>query len=77
VQVDKNQMVWITQMNGDRLTKFDPRTEKFTEYPLPSVGTETRHISIDDSTSQPTVWLAYSGLARVARVQFRTNTASR
>ena len=77
VQVDKNQMVWINQMNGDRLTKFDPRAEKFTEYPLPSVGSETRHISIDDSTSQPTIWLAYSGLAKLARVEFRTNTASR
>lgn len=77
VQVDKNQIVWINQMNGDRLSKFDPRTEKFTDYPLPSIGSETRHISIDDSTSPPTVWLAYSGLAKVARVQFRTNTASR
>ena len=75
VQVDKNQMVWINQMNGDRLTKFNPFTEEFTDYPLPSVGSETRHIDIDDSTSQPTIWLAYTGLAKIARVQFRTNTA--
>lgn len=75
VQVDRNQMVWINQMNGDRLTKFNPFTEEFTDYPLPSVGSETRHISIDDTTNPPTVWLAYSGLAKLARVQFRTDTA--
>jgi streptogramin lyase len=75
VQVDRNGMVWVNQMNGDRLTKFNPRTQKFTEYPLPSVGSETRHISIDDSTSTPTVWLAYTGLAKIARVEFRTDTA--
>ena len=75
VQVDKNQMVWINQMNGNRLTKFNPFTEQFTDYPLPSIGSETRHISVDDSTSPPTIWLAYSGLAKIARVQLRTNGA--
>ncbi|OFV98517.1 MAG: hypothetical protein A3H28_09145 [Acidobacteria bacterium RIFCSPLOWO2_02_FULL_61_28] len=75
VQVDKNQMVWINQMNSDRVAKFNPFTEQFTEYPLASLGTETRHISIDDSTTPPTIWLAYSGLAKIGRVQFRTDTA--
>jgi streptogramin lyase len=77
VQVDKNQMVWINLMNSDRVAKFNPFTEEFTEYPLPSRGTETRHISVDDSTNPPTIWLAESGLAKIARVQFRTNTAAR
>jgi len=73
VQVDKNGMVWVNEMNGDRVAKFDPRTEKFTEYPLPSIGSEARHISIDDSTTPPTIWLAYTGLSKIARVQFRTD----
>ncbi|NIB41587.1 hypothetical protein HBA55_18430 [Pseudomaricurvus alkylphenolicus] len=75
VQVDRNQMVWVCQHNGDRLTKFDPFTEEFTEYPLPSVGSECRHLSVDDSTEIPTIWIAYSGTAKVARVQFRTDTS--
>ena len=75
VVVDRNQMVWIDLMNGDRVVKFNPFTEKFTEYPLASLGTEARHISVDDSTNPPTIWLAYSGLARIGRVQFRSNPA--
>ncbi|BFM14677.1 hypothetical protein R50073_08600 [Maricurvus nonylphenolicus] len=75
IQVDKNQMVWTCQHNGDRLSKFNPETEEFTEYPLPSIGHECRHLSVDNSTEIPTIWIAYSGSAKVARVQFRTDTS--
>lgn len=69
---DKNHMVWICLMNSDRIVKFNPFTDKFTEYPLPTVGTESRMIRVDDSTDPPTVWVAYWRTNRIARVQFRT-----
>ena len=71
-EVDKNHMVWINLMNSDRITKFNPFTEQFTEYPLPSVGTESRQIIVDNHTDPPTVWVAYWRTNRIARVQFRT-----
>lgn len=74
---DKNHMVWICLMNSDRIVKFNPFTEKFTEYPLPSVGTESRMIRVDDSTTPPTVWVAYWRTNRIARVQFRTAAEQR
>ncbi|MBI4445319.1 MAG: carboxypeptidase regulatory-like domain-containing protein [Acidobacteria bacterium] len=71
VVVDKNHMVWINLMNSDRVARFDPFKEKFTEFPLPSIGTETRHVEVDDRTDPPTVWLPYYRTNKIARIQFR------
>jgi hypothetical protein len=32
-------------------------------------------MAIDDSTDPPTIWLPYISAQKIARVQFRTNTA--
>jgi streptogramin lyase len=73
--VDKNHMVWFGLSADDGLGQLNPRTGKFTMYPLPSRGTNSRHLAVDDSTDIPTVWVPYTGIGRVARVQFRTDTA--
>jgi len=67
----KDHTVWITMLNSDRIAKFDPSTEKFTEYVLPTRGTEIRHIQVDTSTNPPTVWLPYDRTNKIARIQFR------
>ena len=72
VAVDKNHMVWVNQMNSDRIAKFNPFTEQLTEYPLPTLGAEPRHITVDNSTDPPTVWVPYYRVNKIARVQFRT-----
>jgi streptogramin lyase len=58
-------------LNSDRIARFDPATEKFTEFELPTRGTEIRHIQVDSSTNPPTVWLPYDRTNKIARVQFR------
>ena len=68
-------MVWLTQMNSERVAKFDPNTEKFTEYPLATLGTEARYIDVDNSTDMPTLWLPYSRVNKLGRVDIRTNPA--
>ena len=75
VIVDRNHMVWLTLMNSDRVAKFDPNTEKFTEYPLATLGTEARYIDVDNATDIPTLWLPYSRVNKLGRVEFRTNPA--
>jgi streptogramin lyase len=77
VTVDKNHMVWITMLSSDRIAKFNPFTEKFTEYELPTLGTEIRHIQVDSTTDPPTVWLAYGRTDKIGRVQFRTGSEAR
>ena len=76
MMTDKNHMVWFSNSGADFLGKFDPTTEKFTMYPLPSRGTNSRHLAIDNSTDPPTVWVPYTGAGKIARVQFRTNTGA-
>lgn len=75
VLVDKNHMAWVATANADILAKFNPFTEQFTMYHLPTLGSNTRHMAIDDSTDPPTIWLPYISAQKIARVQFRTNTA--
>lgn len=57
--VDKNHVVWVNMMNNDSIAKFDPVTEKWTEYMLPTHGAETRHIAVLDRSYPPTVVVPY------------------
>jgi streptogramin lyase len=76
LMTDKNNMVWFSNAGADFLGKLDPTTDKFTLYPLPTRGTNSRHLAIDNSTDPPTVWVPYIGAGKIARVQFRTNTGA-
>lgn len=69
--VDKNGMVWLSMANADAVARFDPRTERFTFYPLPTRGHNARHIGVDSKPEVPEVWIPYSNASKVARVQFR------
>jgi streptogramin lyase len=71
---DKNHILWFSNSAADMLGKFNPSTEKFVMYPLPTRGTNSRHLGVDDTTDPPTIWVPYTGAGKVARVQFRTNT---
>ena len=74
--VDKNHVVWVTAMNTDRVFKFDPVTEQWTDYQLPTLGTDSRFVDVDNTTDPPTVWLSYwGGPNKLARIQFRTAEA--
>ena len=75
IVVDRNHMVWFTFANADRFAKFNPVTEQFTLYSLPTRGADSRHFTMDRSTGEPTLWISYTAAAKVARVQFRTSTA--
>ena len=70
--VDKNHIVWVNMMNNDSVGRFDPKTEKWTEYMLPTRGAETRHIAVLDQSDPPTVVVPYWRTSKVARLQFRT-----
>ena len=73
--IDKNHIVWFSMGNADALGKFNPVTEKFTFYPVPTRGINGRHIDVDNNPDVPEVWLPYDAAGKVARVQFRTSPA--
>ena len=65
-------MVWTDLATDDRVAKFDPRTKQWTIFVLPSLGTDTRNIAVDDSRSPVEVWVPYFRTSKVARLQFRS-----
>ena len=69
--VDRNHMVWTNLSSDDAVAKLDPDTGRYSIYKLPSVGTELRHIAVDNAGG-PDVWVVYRESSRTARMQFRT-----
>ncbi|HLV02499.1 MAG TPA: hypothetical protein VKZ59_14610, partial [Acidobacteriota bacterium] len=72
VVVDKNHMVWTNLMTNDRVAKFNPKTEEWTIFVLPSRGGETRNIAVDNTRDPVEIWVPYFRTSRVARLQFRS-----
>lgn len=70
VKVGKNHVVWTALRNADRVGSFDPKTNKWTVYQLPTVGSECRDITIDAKTGD--VWLPSWRTSKAFRLQFRT-----
>lgn len=70
--IDKHGMVWMNLMNADRVARFNPKTEQWTDYHLPTRGTETRFIAVDNRTEPVEVWTPYWRTSKLARIQFRS-----
>jgi streptogramin lyase len=70
VVVDKHSKVWTNLMSDDRVAKFDPVTEEYTFYKLPTLGCETRNIAVDDLRGD--VWVPCIRASKVVRLEFRT-----
>jgi len=70
--VDKDHNVWINLMNSDEVIKFDPKTSQWTEYPFPTLGAETRYVSLLERDGKVEIILPYSRARKVARMTLRS-----
>lgn len=70
--VDSSHNVWINMMNADSVMKFDPKTEHWTQFSLPTLGTENRHISLIERNGTVQIIVAYERVSKVARLIVRT-----
>jgi streptogramin lyase len=70
--VDSSHNVWMNMMNADAVMKYDTTTSKWTEFTLPTLGTETRYISLLEKNGALEIDLAYTRVRKVARMTFRT-----
>lgn len=50
--------VWYNEAGADKMVRFDPKTETFETFPMPSPKSVVRHMVRD---SKGTLWLAVSG----------------
>jgi virginiamycin B lyase len=61
-------IIWYTESSLDpnRLVRFDPKSESMQSWPLPSTGSVVRHaVAAPDGS----VWLALSGIGKIARAR--------
>ena len=73
VKVDKDHMVWADFQKPDTLGKFDPKTEKWVECRLPSLGMETHQIGyLDDKDGRTKDYGKLPAARQVAYLEFRT-----
>jgi hypothetical protein len=68
----KEETATLNLTNGDSVAKFDPKTEKWTEYPLPTHGIALRHVSLSGRNGTTEVVVGYTRNSKVASVEFRT-----
>ncbi len=64
--------VWYVETGDDAhnvLVRFNPETKKFQTWPIPGGGGTVRNMDIDKSGN---LWLAESGVGKLARVTIKT-----
>lgn len=68
--VDNHHRVWTDGQVADAAFEFDPATQQWTTYQLPSRGCSSRHVFFDDVRGE--LWVPCDQANMVVRVQFRS-----
>src|SRR5881296_275350 len=69
VDVDrKRNLIWVAEAEADKMARFDPRTNTFTEFPLPSVRSGLKRIAVDPRNPNR-VWWCATGSNRAGYVE--------
>jgi len=70
--VDKDGMVFVVFTDGDFVGKFNPKTEKWTRYDLPTVGTEAHGIQLATVDGRTQLTVPYFAAGKTSKIEFRT-----
>ena len=52
----KSHLVWFSEQHVDKMARFDPKTETFTEFPLANAESDPRRIEIDPNNPNRIWW---------------------
>ena len=52
----KHKVIWLTEQTADKIARFNPRTETWTEFSLPIVESDARRIELDPSNPNRIWW---------------------
>ena len=72
VSVDSDGMVWAVFIHDDMIGKFNPKTEKWTPYYLPTVGIKSHGLAAVTVNGRTQIGMGYLGVGKVAKLEFRT-----
>ncbi len=70
--VDSNHNVWVNMMDDDRVMKYDPKTMRWTAFALPTLGAESRYLSLLERDGRLQVIVPYSRARKIARMTIRS-----
>jgi streptogramin lyase len=57
VSVDrKNNLVWVSEQQADKIARFNPKTSEWVEFPLPDSESDPRRIEVDPSNPNRVWW---------------------
>jgi virginiamycin B lyase len=64
----KSALVWFSEQHVDKMARFDPKSENFTEYPLANAESDPRRIEIDP-TNPSRIWWSGNLSGRMGYVE--------
>ena len=64
--------MWLPFTHGDAIARFDPDTEQWTSYFLPTIGTKTHGLQAVTVNGRTEIGMGYLGAGKVAKLEFRT-----
>ena len=52
----RTKAIWVTEQTADKIARFDPKTEKWTEFSLPIIELDARRIELDPTNPNRIWW---------------------
>ena len=71
VHVDSQHRPWTNLWGADRVMRYDPKTQRWTAFDLPTRGAEPRYISVHENGKQMQVVLPYFRARKIAVMTLR------
>jgi streptogramin lyase len=72
VEIDKDHHAWTNLWSTDKIAEYDPATQQWTLFDLPTRGTESRYISLLERPNGTSVTIPYWRARKVAVMTFRS-----
>ncbi|HEY1505612.1 MAG TPA: c-type cytochrome [Stellaceae bacterium] len=70
--VDSHHDVWVNLMNSDQVLRYDPAQQRFTYFNLPTLGAETRYVSLLEKDGKMEVVLPEFRTSKIGVMNFRS-----
>jgi streptogramin lyase/mono/diheme cytochrome c family protein len=70
--VDSHHDVWVNLMNSDQVLRYDPAAKRFTYFNLPTLGAETRYVSLLEKDGTMEVVLPEFRTMKIGVMNFRS-----
>lgn len=71
VIVDESGIIWFTEINANKIGKFNPTTEQFTEYQIPTPSSRPHGLVADGKGN---IWFTEVGAGKIGKLDSKTGS---